>query len=335
MKKILVTGGAGFIGLALVEGMLGSDPEANVVLVDNFSRGRDDEDFKKVTADARVKVLALDLADPASYEKLGNGYDQVYHLAAVNGTDLFYKIPQEVLRVDMLALIYMLEWFKKENHEGKFCFTSSCEAYAGLDAFHALPIPTPEDVPLVIADPYNPRWSYAATKLIGELFVVNYAAAYKFRAFVVRPHNFYGPRAGYNHVIPDFSLRIQGKVDPFPIFGANETRTFCYIDDAVQELQMLMNSTETDSLPIVTVNMGGGEEITIKDLAEKMFSVAGWKPQKLDIHEAPRGSAKRRHADTSKIEKLIGHKPSVSLEDGLRKTMEWYQKHPKPSDYGA
>lgn len=331
MKKILITGGAGFIGLALANHILTTEPDVNIVLVDNFTRGKEDEDFKKLTADVRVKALVLDLTNPLSYEKLGNGYEHVYHLAAINGTDLFYKIPQEVLRINTLTLIYMLEWFKERNHEGKFCFTSSNEAYAGgLEAFHILPIPTPENVPLVVTDPYNPRWSYAATKLIGELFVIHYAAMYKFRALIVRPHNFYGPRAGYNHVIPDFSLRIYNKVDPFPIFGTDETRTFCYIDDAVRAMQVLMDSSKTDRWPIETVHIGDKEEITMRELAEKMFSISGWKPHRLEIKQAPLGSVERRCADIRKIEDLVGWKPSTSLEDGLRKTMEWYNQHPKP-----
>jgi len=331
-KKVLITGGAGFIGLALARNIFERDPDARVVLVDNFSRGKDDTDLRAVTADPRLSVLSLDLADPASFAKLGNGYDHVYHLAAINGTDLFYKIPHEVMRVNMLTLIYMLEWFRTHNAGGKFLFTSSNEAYAGaLEAFDSLPIPTPENVPLVIADPYNPRWTYATTKLAGELFVIWYAQMYKFRAVIVRPHNFYGPRAGYNHVIPQFSLRITRREDPFMIFGATETRTFCYIDDAVLAMRELMDSGATDQWPIETVHIGGHREVTMRALADAMFGVAGWKPQKIDVKDAPAGSVKRRQADTSKIETLIGWKERTSLEEGLRTTMEWYRKNPGPT----
>src|SRR3989344_2102346 len=245
MKKILITGGAGFIGYHLSLRLLEAYGEdAELVLVDNLQRGKMDEDMKRLLRDPRVKFVSLDLTDQAAYPKLGNGYAHVYHLAAVNGTKWFYEMPHETLRINTLTLVYMLEWFRKENKEGKFCFTSSNEAYAGgLNAFGILPIPTPEKVPLVIDDTYNPRWSYASTKLIGELFVINYAKMHNFRALIVRPHNFYGPRAGYKgHVIPDFCERIAARVDPYPIFGADDTRTFCYIDDAVRAIAMLMNS---------------------------------------------------------------------------------------------
>lgn len=329
--KILITGGAGFIGYHLSKHLLAVNSDAKLTLVDNLQRGRKDADFEELLSDPRVTLLQLDLTDPASYAKLGNGYTHVYHLAAMNGTKVFYEKPQEVLRVNTLSLIYMLEWFRTENSEGKFCFTSSNEAYAGgLNAYGILPIPTPEKVPLVIDDPYNARWSYASTKLIGELFVIHYAKQYNFRALIVRPHNFYGPRAGYGgHVIPDFSERISEKTEPFPVFGADDTRTFCYITDAVRAMQMLMDSPKTDGQPIETVHIGDTGEILMKDLLELMFNVANWHPKQLDIKNSPPGSVKRRLADISKLQSLTGWKPEVSLEEGLRRTYLWYVAHPR------
>lgn len=330
-KKILITGGAGFIGYHLAEHLLDTEKDVELTVVDNLVRGRRDENLKRLLQDKRVSFLSLDLTDPAVYAKLGKGYAHIYHLAALNGTKLFYEEPAEVLRINTLALIYMLEWFRKENRDGKFCFASSNEAYAGgLTAFNQLPIPTPETVPLVIDNPYNPRWSYASTKLVGELFVIHYAAKYNFRALIVRPHNFYGPRAGYGgHVIPDFCERIAARTDPFPVFGADDTRTFCYVSDAVRALQMLMDSPKTDSQPIPTVHIGDREELTIRELAEKMFTVTGWHPKKLEIQSSPPGSVKRRLADISKLQKLTGWTPEISLEEGLRRTYAWYLAHPR------
>ena len=327
--KILITGGAGFVGFHLSKHLL-KNQEIELILADNLNRGKMDADFSELLEDKRVKFLNLDLTDLGSYKELGNGYEHVYHLAAVNGTRYFYEIPHEVLRINTLSLIYMLEWFKNHNKDGKFCFTSSNEAYAGgLNAFGFLPIPTPEKVPLVIDDPHNPRWSYASTKLIGELFVIHYAKMYGFRALIVRPHNFYGPRAGYDHVIPDFLGRIMEKIDPFPIYGGDERRTFCYIEDAVRAMQMLMDSPTTDKQPVESVHIGDFNEITMKELAEKLFDIHGWRPKKLDVKPSPAGSVKRRLADVKKLKSLTGWQPEVSFGEGLKRTLDWYLKNPK------
>ena len=331
MKKILITGAAGFIGCHLAKNLLNAyDSSAQFVLVDNLQRGKMDNDFKSLLEDNRITFLQLDLTDLSSYNQLGNGYDHVYHLAAVNGTNLFYEIPHEVLRINTLSLIYMLEWFRKENSQGKFCFTSSNEAYAGgLIAFGQLPIPTPEKVPLVIEDTYNPRWSYGGSKLIGELFVINYAEKYNLKAVIVRPHNFYGPRAGYSHVIPQFCVRVSEHIDPFPIYGSEDTRTFCYIEDAVCAMRLLMDSDKTDNRPIETVHIGDVEEVTMRALLDKVFKVADWKPKKVEEKEGQKGSVARRLADISKIKALVDWEPKISLDEGLKLTFEWYKKNKK------
>lgn len=328
MKKILVTGGVGFIGYHLVKLLLAEDDNM-IVVVDNLQRGKLDEDFSLLLHNPHLTFIEADVTNFSIFESLDKDFDYVYHLAAVNGTKWFYKMPQEVLRINTLSLIYILEWIKNLKNKPKFCFTSSNEAYASaLSAFGKLPIPTPENVPLVVEDTYNARWSYGGSKLIGELFVIHYAKAYNFPAIIVRPHNFYGPRAGRDHVIPEFCQKIISKTDPFVIFSPEETRTFCYIDDAVKAMQTLMDSGVTNSQPIETVHIGDSNEITMRDLAEKMFAVSGWRPKEFDVKPSPSGSVKRRLADISKIKKLVGWHPETSLEVGLKSTYEWYKAHP-------
>lgn len=330
MKKILITGGAGFIGYHLAS-QLSSDTSNQLVLVDNLQRGRRDDDFKLLLEQSNVKFIQADLTDPKFYDTLDRDFNHVYHLAAVNGTKLFYQIPQEVLRINTLSLVYILEWVRGLESKPKVCFTSSNEAYAGgLIAFNQLPIPTPEAVPLVIADTYNARWSYAATKLIGELFMIHYAAAYHFPAVIVRPHNFYGPRAGYDHVLPEWCKKIVDRQEPFVLYSPEETRTFCYITDAVKAMQMLMDSGKTDGHPIETVHIGNTDEISMQALVEKMFMVAGWHPKQFDIKPSPPGSVQRRLGGIEKIKNLVGWTPETSLDIGLKLTYEWYFKHPKP-----
>lgn len=326
MKKILITGGAGFIGYHLAKRLASQGHK--IIIADDLFKGRHDDHLKELMRTKDVKLARLDLTDPKSWTKLGSGYDYVYHLAGINGTKLFYEIPHEVLRIGLLTTLNALDWFQKQNKkkDAKILYTSSNEAYASaLDAFGQLPIPTPEEVPLVIADPYNPRWSYAGQKLIGELLFIHYAKIYNFRMAIVRPHNFYGPRAGTHHVIPEIIARINNRIDPFPIYGSDDTRSFCYIDDAVEAIQSVMESKNTDG---GTYHIGTKIETNITDLIKKMFSLMKWKPNKLDLHKSPKGSVKRRLPHVSKIKQHTGWKAKTSLVKGLRETIQWYLNHP-------
>ena len=328
MKKILITGGAGFVGYHLSKRLTEQNQE--VVIADDFFKGRIDSDLKKLIKENGVKSIKLDLTKKSSWDEVGSGYDYIYHLAGVNGTKLFYEIPEEVLRIGIESTLYALEWFRTKNNKknSKILYTSSNEAYAGaLESFGQLPVPTQENVPLVIPDTYNPRWSYAGQKLISELFFIHYSKAYNFRMSIVRPHNFYGPRAGYHHVIPEMIERIEKKTNPFPIFGTDDTRSFCFIDDAVEAIQMVMESKKTDG---GTYHIGTRVETVIKDLVEKIFLLMDWHPEKIDIKNSPEGSVKRRLPDVSKIKKDTGWEAKISLEEGLKKTISWYLENPKP-----
>jgi nucleoside-diphosphate-sugar epimerase len=329
-KKILITGGAGFIGCHLSKRLAAQGHE--IVIADNFFRSEHDADLKALLALPNVRLYEADLTQKEAWEGIGEGYDEVYHLVGINGTKLFYEIPHEVLRIGVSTTMNILDWFRTKNNKpnAKILYTSSNEAYGGaLEAFGTLSIPTPEHAPLVIADTYNPRWSYAGQKLIGELFFIHYAKAYDFRMSIVRPHNFYGPREGYLHVIPEIIERIQARVEPFPIFGADDTRSFCYIDDAVEAIEAVMTSTKTDG---GTYHIGTHVETGIKDLIEVMFDILEWHPKQLDIQTSPEGSVKRRLPDVSKIKQHTGWEAKTELEEGLKKMIEWYLKHPRPEE---
>jgi nucleoside-diphosphate-sugar epimerase len=329
MSKILITGGAGFIGYHLAE-KLSSNTENQITIVDNLERGHLDADLKKLLSRPNVTLVNADLTDSSEYEKLDSNYDRVYHLAAVNGTKNFYANPYHTLRTNVLSLVHLLDWLARLEVAPRLCFTSSNEAYAGaLAAFNNLPLPTPEAVPLVISEPYNPRWSYAASKIIGELLVIHKAQQHGINAVIVRPHNFYGPRAGFDHVIPELCLRIINRVDPFPLYGADQTRSFCYIDDAVGALEAVLEHPATLSVPPPTLHIGDTVEVSARDLAERLFKVAKWRPISIEEHPAPVGSVLRRVPDVSAIHTAVGWKPTTSLEHGLTATYDWYERYHK------
>jgi UDP-glucuronate decarboxylase len=301
------------------------DPSAKLILTDNFQRGVLDHDLDEIRRDPDVELIAVDCLS-VEFAPYVDQVDEIYHLAAVNGTRAFYDRPDEVLRTNVLSLQGVIDAITRRVAQDKgvprLLFASSNEAYAGaLAAFGQLPLPTPEEVPLVVADPRNPRWSYAASKLVGELMCIHGATRHGFPAVIVRPHNFYGPRAGGDHVIPQMLHRVFSRTDPFPIYGFDETRSFCYIEDAVDALVRAMKLADS-SCPIF--HIGSPQETRIDELAETIFKVCRWHPKTMDHRTSPIGSVQRRVPDVKKIREAAGWEATTPLAEGLARTAVWY-----------
>ena len=320
MIKNLVTGGAGFIGYHLSLHLARSGQ--SVTIVDNFLRGKKDAMLQELLGHENVKFLECDLTNVNSLKVLEDDYDYVYHLAAINGTKNFYSRPHDVLRVNLLTTINILDWFVRSNC-GKILFSSSSETYAGTHTLNKLEIPTSESTPLCIDDIQNPRWSYGGSKIAGELLFLNYGKAFQKRVSVVRYHNIYGPRMGYDHVMPEFCKKIKNGKHEFSMMGGSETRAFCFIDDAVRATELVMVSEKSD-LEIVHIG-NQSEEITIDDLAKTMIKLQG-KEFNIIKTPAPAGSVSRRCPNVEKLKKLTGFEAKVNLAEGLKITMDWYLK---------
>lgn len=320
MKKALITGAAGFLGYHLSAYL--SEKQYSLTLCDNFLRGERDAEFEILCKKDNVNFLELDLTKESNFKKLGGSYDEVYHMAAINGTRFFYEIPDKVLRVNLLSTIFLLDWFVASDSE-KIIYPSSSEVYAGTISLNSKPIPTPENVTLSIPDVFNPRFSYAGSKIAGELLVINYSRIHKFPMNIVRYHNIYGPRMGNEHVISQFIRRAVDKEDPFEIYGADYKRAFCYVTDACEETYRLVSGNK---LVNEVAHIGNPKcETDALDLAKMICKIAGWNPE-FDIRPAPEGSVKRRVPDTGKIEKALNFAPQVDLQRGLKKTYKWYLK---------
>jgi UDP-glucose 4-epimerase/UDP-glucuronate decarboxylase len=318
--RALVTGAGGFIGYHTAVALAEAGHQA--VLVDNFSRQPKDAAFAQLLAHPCVTSHQLDLMQEESWKTLGGGYDAIFHLAGINGTRFFYQRPHHVLDTNVQLMRLMLAWHRRFSPGTHVVWTSSSEVYAGVPG---LPIPTPEEVPVGIPDVFNPRYSYAVSKLTGELLLINYARDQQAAYTVVRPHNIYGPRMGQEHVIPEFSLRIKRREEPFRIFGGVETRAFCYVTDFVSGLTAIPEASEAQGQ---VIHLGDDrQEIRIIDLAEKMFQVAGWHPDRVEVQPAPAGSVARRCPCLAKARKILRLQPKTSLEQGLRETYDWYAHH--------
>ena len=308
-----MTGGAGFLGYHLSKKLA---EKHNVIIIDNFSRGKHDKDFSELIEHPNVEFIQLDMGTYKNFEKLDKDFDIIFHLAARNGTVAFYDTPYEVARTNLLSLVHVLDWLGKEEiNLKKFIWTSSSETYAQTPN---IPIPTPENVSLTINDVFNPRLSYAGSKIMGEILVTNYSRMYNLPFIILRPHNIFGERAGQDHVIPEMIQRIISKENPFALFGGNETRSFCYVSDFVDGAILSAFVAEPNQI----YNIGNPTETKIIDLAYLMFELFNHHP-KLKILPTLKGSTTRRCPDITKLSKL-GYQPKVSLKEGLLKTYEWY-----------
>lgn len=316
MSRVLVTGGAGFIGVHLARALAAGGDE--VTLADDLSRGRDDSELQSLAEG--VALVALDVTDRQSFDDLHGPFDEIFHLAAVLGVRRVLEQPLRVLDVNLGGTLNLLHWLD-ESGGGRVVLASTSEVYAWTRSFHALPIPTPEDVPLAVTDVGDPRSSYAASKIAAEIAVTQWAAARGREHVVLRYHNVYGPRMGYDHVIPELLQRALAGQDPLVVYSPEHRRAFCYVSDAVDATIAAMR---TPAAAGATINVGNdGTECSIGDLARMLLDVAGLTVA-IEGRPAPNDPVDRRCPDISRARELLGYAPKVALADGLAATAAWY-----------
>ncbi|MBI4367483.1 MAG: NAD-dependent epimerase/dehydratase family protein [Deltaproteobacteria bacterium] len=319
-RKILITGAAGFLGYHLASAL--SEDAANaLLLVDNLERGRLDADFESLLRRSNVQFRAGDLTQASTYDGLGEGFDEVYHLAAIIGVKNVLEKPHHVVRVNALTTLLLLEWFVNGGGR-KLLFSSTSEAYAWTQKFHALPIPTPEDVPLALVDLRDPRSAYAGSKIFGELAIAQYGRRYAMPFVIVRYHNVYGPRMGMEHVIPQLYERALKGERPLVVYSPGHRRAFCYVADAVRATIAAMRTRAAEGQ---TFNIGNdAEEVAIGDLATRLLERAHLRAA-IEPREAVNDPIVRRCPDLTKARAVLGYHPAVSLQDGLDLTLAWYK----------
>lgn len=322
-KKYLVTGGSGFIGSALVEKLLSEGHSVRVF--DNNSRGnlRRLESFID-----RIEFIEGDIRDLTQVEEACKDIDAVCHLAFVNGTKFFYELPELVLEVGVKGMINILDACISNNIDD-LILASSSEVYQSPDE-----VPTSESAPLIIPDLLNPRYSYGGGKIISELLAINYGRSKIKRVVIFRPHNVYGPDMGWEHVVPEFVLKMDDLISTstsqpidFKIQGTgSETRAFIYIDDFVDGLFRVIEQGQH----LNVYHIGTSNEIKLCDLAQEIASLF---EVKINIipGDLAQGGTLRRCPDISKLKEL-GFNPQIALKDGLKDTKRWYvgNKHLKP-----
>lgn len=325
-KKVLILGGAGFIGLNVAKIL--TKKGYNVTIGDNFARNQNDDDFKTYIKESGATLIDRDFVDREAFDALDTDYDQFYMLASMIGVNTTLEIPQEVIRVNTALIYNTLEWLKGTSIKSVL-FTSTSECYSGTIDRFGFQIPTPEDIPLCIEDIGHPRFTYAVTKMLGESGFIQYARAYGFKCSIIRYSNIIGPRMGFNHVIPHLVQRFMNGEAPFRIFGHDQTRSFCYIDDGAMGTVLAM---EHNDEPDGIYHIGATDEITMEELIKEVGRYFNYEGEYINAPTYP-GSVSRRGADISKARELLGFEPQTRWQDGLKPMLDWYteyyRKNPK------
>ena len=319
-KRVLVTGGAGFLGANLVRRLVAEGHE--VVVMDDCSRGNAmklagiELEFVKWNVCNTWKCHPGDVT-------FSRPFDTIFHLAAINGTRNFYERPWEVLNVSVSGMFRTVEFAISEER----CWKKKPELvlYSSSEAYQTPPsYPAGEGVPLVVPDPREPRYSYGCGKIVSE--VAAFCSGAFSRVLVIRPHNVYGPDAGYDHVIPELTMKVARSWDAdyckVVTIKGNGNRCYIYVDDFTDAVHHLWSGGHDGIF-----HVGTQEEVSAIGILGRISTVvSGSEDVPFCFGAPPAGETDRRVPDTRKL-LSTGWSPKTSLDEGLRKTVAWYLAH--------
>lgn len=304
MSKILVTGGAGFIGSHLVDALV--EQNHNVIIIDNFSTGSI-KNLEKSRKEVKILKASLSIEKFKKIPAILQGTDYIFHLAALPRIERSIDDPIGTHQANVEGTLVALELARKLSVK-KFLFVSSSSVY-GIQK--RLPLHE-----LLLSNPQN---TYAYQKLMGEYYSKIYSQTYNLEIIIFRLFNVYGPRmfskGSYKLVFTKWLEQIKNK-QPLTIYGkGNQTRDFTYITDVVKGL--ILGMTTKLKNPFEIINLGGGQQKSIKEMA-KLF--------KKDVQFLPSRpfEEKFKEADINKAKKLLRWKPETSINNGVKNLLNYY-----------
>lgn len=316
-KNVLVTGGGGFIGSHLVENLLNKG--ANVTVA---ARNAPTKFLSHIIKD--IRFVKADLINKEDAIDACKNQDYVFHLAS-RVAGLGYNIHHSgtMMTENSLMSLLMLNAARLCDVE-RYQYTSSTCVYP-RDAT----VPTPESEGMV-GDPEPSNLGYGWAKRVGELQTKMYAKEFDVKISVVRPMNAYGPRDDFNletaHVVPSLIRKVVEAKSEFSVWGSGkQTRSFVYVSDVVKGMVMAL-----EKYPVPDpLNIGTSKEVSITKLVSLIVKIARRTDLKIIFDTSKPEGQQRKAADTSKAEKLIGFQAEISLEEGLRQTIDWFQNNRK------
>ncbi len=320
--KVLITGGSGFIGSHLAEGLLEEGHE--VTVLDNLSTGRL-ENIRHLESNPKFHIVVGDVLNEFLVDKLVERTDWVFHLAAGVGVQLIVKDPLRSLMTNIRGSEIVLE--NVYRYHKKVLITSTSEIY-GKNTSDALK----EDDDRILGSPLKTRWSYSTSKAVDEILAFVYWKEKKVPTVIVRLFNTVGPRqtGHYGMVIPRFVEQAL-KGQDITVYGTGEqSRCFLYVKDAVWGMTRLMENPEAVGN---VFNLGNRHEITMNQLAEKIINLTESSSKIVHIpydqaYEEGFEDMQRRVPDITKAGKLVGFKPRMDLDDILRMVISEFRRQP-------
>ena len=320
MKRILVTGGAGFIGSNLTDALLDAGYEVSVL--DNFSTGKR-ENIVHLTGNPRFTLIEGDIRNMDDCRRAVENVDAVFHEAALGSVPRSIKTPELSTAVNVGGFVNMLTAAKDAGIK-RFIYASSSSVYGDCS-----------DSPKVEDRTGTPLSPYALTKSINEQFAANFARIYGMECVGLRYFNVFGrrqdPDGAYAAVIPKFSAALLAHTSPVINGDGSYSRDFTYIDDVIQANMLALKTTLPESLNTV-YNVACGNETTLNELFNYLKTeLSIYDPEIAGIeavHGAVRaGDIPHSKADISRISAQLGYKPEFSVKTGLQKTAKWYFDH--------
>jgi UDP-glucuronate decarboxylase len=308
-QRVLVTGGAGFLGSWICDTLLASG--ARVTCIDNFASGQK-ENIRHLMDHERFRFIEHDISTPLPVE---TGLDYVFHMASRASPFEFEHYPIQILKANTTGLLVALGIAKK--HGAKLLYTSTSEVYGNPDI-----VPTPESYHGNV-NPIGPRGCYDEAKRCGEAYVMAYRKQHNLDTRIARIFNTYGPRIRldgiYGRVIPRFiGQALNG--EPVTVFGdGSQTRSFTYVTDQIEGLLRLAS---LDGARGQVINIGNVNEITVLALAKKVIEITG-SSSTISFYPLPEDDPLRRRPDVTRAKQVLNWEPKVPLESGLVRTIEW------------
>jgi UDP-glucuronate decarboxylase len=307
-KRILVTGGAGFVGSHLCDRLIADDHD--VIALDNFYTGSR-ANIAHLAVRPDFRVIAHDVSIPLQIE-----VDEIYNLACPASPVHYQSDPVQTVRSSVLGAINVLD-LAKQTH-AKVLQASTSEVY-GDPEFHPQ-----SEMYRGNVNPIGPRACYDEGKRCAETLFFDYHRQYQTRIRVLRIFNTYGPRMHHNdgRVVSNFIVQaLRG--DDITIYGdGNQTRAFCYVDDLIEAFVLMMNATDDITGPI---NIGNPHEVTVRELAERIIDLTGSR-SKLIYTGLPVDDPMQRCPNISRARTMLGWEPKIPLDEGLVRTINYFDK---------